>query len=150
MSSVCVRKSEATFFGWRINQGSVLEPKWLAVGGAPKGYSVGGKVLIQWMQACDDFNDPILGAPERPANTSLLAAISDLVSCGEALLEIEGTFYRFGQLKKSAPAHMIPLEFAEEHAHMVATLKKLIDAERKGVSLILELGASLAHKYGGW
>ena len=151
-SSMAVRTSEATLWGWRINsKGTDKAPVWVALAGAPQGYELGGRVPIRWRVACDLVEVPLPDAKEMPHNGELLDRISwDASYEGEALLEIGGTFFRFGRAKKSGTAYLIPLEFPPEYAHLVGKIQELVAAERRSAELILQLGSALAHKHGGW
>ena len=151
MTTMHVRTTDATLWGWRINKGgTALAPKWVALGGAPKGYELGGRVPIRWRVACD-LEVPLPDAKEMPHNGELLDRISwDASYEGEALLEIGGTFFRFGRAKKFGTAYLIPLEFPPEYAHLVGKIQELVAAERRSAELILQLGSALAHKHGGW
>lgn len=151
-SSMAVRTSEATLWGWRINsKGTEKAPVWVALAGAPKGYELGKRVPIRWRVACDHFETPIEGAPETPHNSELLDSIwSDSHTGGEALLEIGGAFFRFGRATRYKQPYLIPLEFPPEYAHLVGKIQELVAAERRSAELILQLGSALAHKHGGW
>ncbi len=152
MPNITSRTSTSTLWGWRINKGGTeAAPKWVTLGGAPKGFELGKQLVIRWRVAADIYEVPLLGASEVPHCGELLDAIAwDSSYEGEALLEIEGVFYRFGRGKKYKSPQLIPLEFPPAYAELTTKVKEVIAEERKSAALMLELGASLAHKYGGW
>lgn len=70
----CIRKSKATFLGWRVNKGTKHVPKWVCLAGAPKGYILGGEIVINWMVPTDQYN---VANPERRARVGITVVQPD-------------------------------------------------------------------------